>query len=73
MLVCSSDSLELASLCDEVIVLQRGRVVGRLVGPEVTEHNLDRLQLGSLASAEEGSKKAGTTVDHDRTDEGIAL
>ena len=50
VLVCSSDSLELASLCDEVIVLQRGYVVGRLVGSEITEDNLDRMQLSVVGS-----------------------
>ena len=48
VLVCTSDSLELVSLCDEVIVLQRGRVVGRLVGDDITEQNLDRLQLAAM-------------------------
>ncbi len=50
VLVCSSDSLELASLCDEVVVLQRGQVVDRLVGDQITEENLDRLQLSVVTS-----------------------
>lgn len=73
VLICSSDSLELASLCDEVIVLQRGRVVGHLVGDEVTEHNLDRLQLGALDGAEEKLKMGATAMDRDRTHEGTVL
>jgi ribose transport system ATP-binding protein len=45
VVVCSSDSLELASLCSDVLVLQRGRIVGHLVGDDVTESKLDHLQL----------------------------
>ena len=49
VVVCSSDSYELATLCAEVIVLQRGREVGRLFGKDITEANLDHLQLATLA------------------------
>ncbi len=45
VVVCSSDSYELTSLCTEVIVLQRGHVVGHLHGDDITETNLDHLQL----------------------------
>jgi len=48
VVVCSSDSLELTSLCTEVLVLQRGKVAGRLVGDNITEANLDHLQLAAL-------------------------
>ena len=45
VVVCSSDSYELTSLCTEVIVLQRGHVVGHLHGDDITETNLHHLQL----------------------------
>ncbi len=37
VIVNSSDAAELAGLCDQVIVMSRGRVVERLAGDEVTE------------------------------------
>jgi ribose transport system ATP-binding protein len=45
VIVSSSDSYELASLCTEVLVMQKGSLVGRLLGKDVTEENIDRLQL----------------------------
>ncbi len=64
VLVCSSDSLELESLCSEVVVLQRGRVVGRLVGAEITEENLDRLQLSVVVPSPSGT----STVSHNEVE-----
>lgn len=70
VVVCSSDSLELESLCDEVIVLQRGRVVGRLVGDDITEANLDRLQLATLTTAtgpgSSGADNDNASDDYDK-------
>jgi ABC-type sugar transport system ATPase subunit len=45
VIVSSSDSYELASLCTEVLVMQKGSLVGRLSGNDVTEEKIDRLQL----------------------------
>src|SRR5262249_14347703 len=61
VVVCSSDSYELVSLCDEVLVLQRGQIVGHLVDDDVNEAELDRLQLMSArierAATVEGSSQ----------------
>ena len=45
VLVCSSDTKELAELCDRVVVLDRGHVVGELVGSDVTEESVLHLSL----------------------------
>jgi ribose transport system ATP-binding protein len=37
VVVCSSDTKELAELCDRVLVLDRGRCVGELTGVDLTE------------------------------------
>jgi ribose transport system ATP-binding protein len=42
VLICSTDLAELASVCDRVIVLRRGRVSGEWQGPDLSEHNLLR-------------------------------
>lgn len=49
VLVCSSDAKELAMICDRVLVLQEGRLVAELVGPELTEAVLVRAELGEPA------------------------
>jgi ribose transport system ATP-binding protein len=38
--VNSSDALELAGICDRVLVFSRGRIIRELAGPEVTEENI---------------------------------
>ena len=38
MIVKSSDPLELAGLCDRVIVISRGRVIDEIEGSELSEH-----------------------------------
>jgi ribose transport system ATP-binding protein len=45
VIVCSSDNYELATLCDEVIVLSRGKVIERLQGETISESALDRIEL----------------------------
>ncbi len=42
-LVASSDSEELAAICNRVIVLRKGRVIGELVGDQVTSEEIQRL------------------------------
>ena len=39
-IVNSSDALELAGICDRVLVFSRGRVIRELTGAEVTEENI---------------------------------
>jgi len=45
VVVCSNDTDELAELCDEVLVLRRDKAPVHLRGTDVTEHNIDTLQL----------------------------
>ncbi|MDX6313492.1 MAG: ribose transport system ATP-binding protein [Streptomyces sp.] len=40
VLVASTDLAELVELCDRVLVFQRGRIVGELAGPALTERDL---------------------------------
>ena len=40
VIVNSSDALELAGVCDRVLVFSRGRIVRELSGPEVTEKDI---------------------------------
>ncbi|MBV9802682.1 MAG: ATP-binding cassette domain-containing protein, partial [Solirubrobacterales bacterium] len=42
VVICSSDGLELAGLCDRVVVFSRGTVVGELTGDQVTEEQIAR-------------------------------
>jgi len=46
VLLSSSDTEELVSVCDRVLVLRLGAVVAELVGEEVTAHALTRASLG---------------------------
>ncbi|OHV58631.1 hypothetical protein BCD48_42435 [Pseudofrankia sp. BMG5.36] len=46
VLICSSDSEELAQLCDRVLVLRRGRIVAELTAP-TSAGEIDAIALGS--------------------------
>ncbi len=39
-IINSSDAMELAGLCDRVLVFSRGRIIRELVGAEITEENI---------------------------------
>ncbi|MET4427309.1 MULTISPECIES: ATP-binding cassette domain-containing protein [unclassified Mycolicibacterium] len=45
VVVLSSDDVELAGLCDRVLVFSRGRVVRELLGDELTEHAITEASL----------------------------
>jgi ribose transport system ATP-binding protein len=47
VLVCSTDTSELAALCHEVLVLRRDRQPVHLRGADVTQHTIDTVQLTS--------------------------
>src|SRR5581483_9887828 len=47
MIVKSSDPLELAGLCDRVVVMSRGRIVGELRGDELGERQIVEAIVGS--------------------------
>ena len=47
LLVSSSDTPELLSLCDEIVVMHRGRLVKRLKAAETTEAEIAHLAGGN--------------------------
>jgi ABC-type sugar transport system ATPase subunit len=49
VLICSSDTKELATVCDRVLVLRDGRAVAEPAGPELSEARLVREGLGAAA------------------------
>jgi ribose transport system ATP-binding protein len=57
-IVKSSDPLELAGLCDRVVVMSRGRIVDEIPGEELGERRIVEAIVGSRASARE---QAGET------------
>lgn len=46
VLFSSGDALELAAICDRVIVLDRGEVVGELIGDEISEKQIFQAAIG---------------------------
>jgi ribose transport system ATP-binding protein len=46
VLVCSSDTKELVSLCDRVLVLDQGRILEEIAREDLTESRLVRAELG---------------------------
>ncbi len=59
--VLSSDALELAGLCDRVLVFSRGRIAGELKGPDVNERAIAQAILTSTA-VRQPAKSAGKWV-----------
>ena len=55
IVVKSSDPLELAGLCDRVVVMSRGRVVEEIPGDELSERRIVEAIVGSRARRVEGS------------------
>jgi len=57
----SSDALELAGMCDRVLVFSRGRVIGELTGAALTEEGIvsSFLRSKEVATSTESSKEAG--------------
>ena len=51
MIVKSSDPLELAGLCDRVVVMSRGRIVDEIRGDELGERRIVEAIVGSAAGA----------------------
>jgi len=60
VLVCSSDTKELVSLCDRVLVFERGRIVEQIARRDLTESRLVRAELGLGADP---SADATTTAE----------
>jgi ribose transport system ATP-binding protein len=51
VLLSSSDSDELASLCDRVLILRRGQVAAELNGSDVTAEKIESVSLAGSADA----------------------
>ncbi|MDV3125855.1 ATP-binding cassette domain-containing protein [Mycobacterium sp. 21AC1] len=62
VVVLSSDDVELAGLCDRVLVFSRGRVVADLVGDEVTEHAITQASLTAGRTDADASTDATTSA-----------
>ena len=56
-IVNSSDALELAGICDRVLVFSRGRIIRELTGADVTEENI----VSSFLTAREAKSAASAT------------
>ena len=52
MIVKSSDPLELAGLCDRVVVMSRGQIVDEIPGDELGERRIVEAIVGSRAVRE---------------------
>jgi ribose transport system ATP-binding protein len=52
-IVKSSDPLELAGMCDRVVVMSRGQIVDEIPGHELGEHRIVEAIVGSRAGARE--------------------
>ena len=53
VVVLSSDAVELAGLCDRVLVFSRGKIVRSLTGDELTEENITGAAIGAQTQREE--------------------
>ncbi|MGW0589083.1 ATP-binding cassette domain-containing protein [Streptosporangium sp. NPDC002607] len=51
VVVLSSDNVELAGLCDRVLVFSRGEVVRELIGDQISEHAITEASLTAATSA----------------------
>jgi ribose transport system ATP-binding protein len=61
VVVASADALELAGLCDRVLIFSRGCVVKELAGDQVTEHNITEAALTSTALRDSSLRKAAAS------------
>jgi ribose transport system ATP-binding protein len=63
VLVKSSDPLELAALCDRVVVMSRGRIVRELVGDQISEHSIVGAFVGSMSPDADSEVAKGEADD----------
>ncbi len=61
VIVNSSDAMELAGLCDRVLVFSRGRIIRELVGPEITEESI----VSSFLRSKEVAAATKKTIEAD--------
>ena len=66
VIVCSTDSEELARLSTQVLVLHRGVVVATLAGDQVTAEHIEQRQLLADRTTEDASLEAPLTGGDDR-------
>jgi ribose transport system ATP-binding protein len=59
-IVKSSDPLELAGLCDRVIVMSRGKIVQEISGAELGERRIVEAIVGAGAAARSGAREGAT-------------
>lgn len=59
VVVCSTDSEELARLADRVVVLVRGRIARVLTSREISVERIEELQLASVAAASIATSQPG--------------
>ena len=57
-IIKSSDPLELAGLCDRVVVMSRGQIVDEIPGDELGERRIVEAIVGSRAGARAGGRRA---------------
>jgi ABC-type sugar transport system ATPase subunit len=55
IVVKSSDPLELAGLCDRVVVMSRGKIVDQIPGPELSERRIIEAIVGSRQKSREAA------------------
>ena len=73
-IVKSSDPLELAGLCDRVVVMSRGRIVDEIPGDELGERRIVEAIVGSRAGASAqatASREPSRRVRHRRRSSGV--
>ena len=66
VVIVSSDGLELEGLCDCVVVLSRGEVVGQLTGDEVTEEAIARAIVTATTHRREEARRERATAQRRR-------
>jgi ribose transport system ATP-binding protein len=57
VVVLSSDGVELEGLCDRVLIMSRGSIVGELVGADVTEESIARAALTATSVRNRGDEE----------------
>jgi ribose transport system ATP-binding protein len=62
VIVNSSDAKELEGLCDEVVVMSRGRIIEKLTGDDITEEKMIAAAVRATATVTGGDDSAATEV-----------
>jgi len=62
VVVVSSDGIELAGLCDRVLIFSRGHVVEELVGDDISESRITGAALTATTHREKDTHRAGPAV-----------